>query len=180
MKYCLWLIGGIVLSASVVMAAQESSEAEAVAPIPPVVDQQLLNDLSRIRQQVGGSVLRGSSLEDGKSNPDKAFKAGVRTLLQQQPPVVPQQEENVISEPFRAPPEHIGPSPARTYVESQAVKQLRQQCEKLDRIANDLEHLQFYGRADEVRASASALRLIARKLDKRLPEMSEPAPTLLR
>ena len=105
-----------------------------------------LNEIKRIQSQLGGSVLKGSSLLGENADPLSNFDASVRKRLGL--PVKPPQENSSSKRPA-----------------SKVVQTLRDQVTKLDSIANDIEHLREYEHADALRETAKQLRTIARQLD---------------
>ena len=108
---------------------------------PTKVDQHLLNDLSRIRKQMGGSVLNGSALDsDEVSN---SFQSDLKKLLEQEPSVPQLPTKHQLS----------------------VVEALRKHSSILDRVANEIEPTKQYDHADELRTSADELRKLARQLD---------------
>jgi len=116
----------------------------------PLDKQATLKDISRIREQLGGGVLKGSILDDGVSDPFD-FDAGLRSELGL--PKKPAAKPNGQSKLNRS--------------NAEIIKSLRKHCAKLDEIANHIETLREYEYADSMRESAVALRMIARQMDTR-------------
>ncbi len=110
----------------------------------PNVDQHLLDDLSRIRQQMGGSVLKGSSLNS--DDVDGSFKSDLKRLM------------------FPNSPRE--PADTKQTQTSRLVQTLREQSTNLDRIANEIEPTKQYDHADQLRTAANELRKLARQFDK--------------
>lgn len=110
---------------------------------PPA--EQAMEEIKRIRERLGGSVLRGSLLDAAADKAESEFDSGIRKFLG---------IEQV-------------PSPSRTQVMSSAkvVSTLREHGVELDRIANEIEAFRQYQHADQLRKTATAIRLIARHLD---------------
>ena len=132
-------------------AQSAATTKQVVAPNPPV-DSALLDDLSRIRRQMGGGVLRGTMLNTGnKGEADRDFQSHLESLLGQ--------EEQAEIEPKKIYDLDRAPKPGRH------VQTLRNESEKLERIANQLERIRQYSQADELRSSAKSLRELARMLD---------------
>lgn len=112
-----------------------------------------LKDISRIREQLGGSVLKGSILEPAGKN-QLIFDTGLRSEL--------------------GLPLQTSPSVA-TRSKSEMIKSLRTHCAKLDEIANHIETLREYEHADALRESAADLRLMARQMDSHETGVRTPA-----
>lgn len=115
---------------------------------PTKVDQHLLNDLSRIRQQMGGSVLSGSSLDADEGN---SFQSDLKQLLERESEIVlPKQPTDAVLPTDRF---------------ARLVKKLREQSSTLDRIANEIEPTKQYDHADQLRDTADEMRKLARQFD---------------
>ena len=99
-----------------------------------------------MRDEVGGSVLRGTVLEVEPDEAKAEFDRSLRKVLGLPPDEVADQERQ---------------SPRKTPQE--IVKILRVHGVHLDRIANDIEELKQYRHADQLRETARQLRLIARQ-----------------
>ncbi len=132
-------------------STQQVASQSATKPAP--VDQSLLDDLARIRKQMGGSVLSGSMLAGGAKDSEAAFQDGVQTLIQ-----------NSDTQPDPNPLQFDQPA-APTFTQLRCVRMLREQGVKLDRVANALEKLKQYRHADDLRESAKELRELARAMD---------------
>lgn len=164
LKYGGWLIGmGLICITTVTQAEEVVSEiVTSTAKPTPQVDQQLLDDLARIRKQMGGSVLSGSMLDDEGKDSDSAFQSGVQSLLEG----AEAQDRSVrpprFNQPLDTPPKS---DDSTRSPQDRFISTLREQGSKLDRIANELEKLKQYEHADELRESAKALRELARSID---------------
>ena len=108
-----------------------------------------LQDISRIREQLGGSVLKGSILASPDGNRSFDFEAGLRSELGL-PKLPPRKFDAKSNRP-----------------KAEIIKSLRKHCAKLDEIANHIETLREYEHADSLRLSAEDLRMIARQMDTR-------------
>ena len=112
----------------------------------PHASEQLLGELTKLREEVGDSVLAGTILEPTRTESEEGFARGVQKLLGVPQHTVKTQKQVSVTTP-------------------EMVKTLRRQCVTLDRIAGELEQLRQYQHADELRDAARQLRLIARRLD---------------
>ena len=142
--------------------------------LTPPPDSHLLDDLTRIRQQMGGSVLGGSALDDDDAG--RAFQANLQTLLRQPDPPNAGQGANTLL--GRTPPpagDTLFSTPPHAPLKAPpVVPTLRQQSEQIERIANQLENIRHYQHADALRASAKTLRELARSLDTSPPAVPNP------
>ena len=117
---------------------------------PAGPDKRLLEDLSRIRRQMGGGVLSGSTLKPKPGESEATFETHLHTLLKNtEPPADPATQPKFDQEPST----------------SSTVKALRRESQILEGIANQLELIRQYRQADAVRESAKSLRELARRLD---------------
>ena len=140
-RYVHLLVIGLVLVLPSVLGGDPPGSPNQTAD--SIAGEQAFNEIKQIREQLGGSVLRGSVL-DAEGN--DSFEAGVRKSL--------------------GLPEAPGRTRVSREMEPQAiVKRLRDHCSELDRIANEIERLREYRNADQLRATAKELRLIARHFD---------------
>lgn len=114
----------------------------------PDHDNAVVSELLELRKSVGGSVLEGTSLEPSAQEQEDAFRIGVQRAATE-PPLLP-----------AAPPRL-----SKNQSEENTVTMLRKCSARLDRIANDIEPLREYHNADELRDMATALRLLARRMD---------------
>ena len=142
--------------------------------LTPPPDSHLLDDLTRIRQQMGGSVLGGSSLDDPDAG--RAFQANLQTLLSQpDPPSTPPWSGPLAAPRPTSNGDTLFPFPSQENHKSPpVVVTLRQQSEQIERIANQLERIRQYLHADALRGSAKTLRELARSLD--MPPLKVPIP----
>lgn len=132
----------------------ETKQSESAEFVPE--DPHLMNDLATIRRKMGGGVLTGSMLGDGKT--DTTFDNQLRGLLGYR-----------IPEPTT--------DAADASAGSTLVATLRCEVRKLEGIAHQLEHLRQYEHADALRESAQSLRQLARRFDTPAANsMSIPSP----
>lgn len=108
---------------------------------------QIVRELSQLRKEIGGSVLAGSVLEDETGNGE--FEDGLRSVLGiTSAKKLPRANSPIVRD------------------KPMAIKTIRRQCKLLDEIANEIESLKHYDRADKLRRSAGKLRDVARYLDR--------------
>ena len=128
-----------------VLDAAEPSHEE---PDQPLTNQELLNELTRIRDDVGRSILAGTVLETTAGESKAEFELGIKRILRMPHTTVATHQ--------------LVPDRSK----GEIVKLLRDQCTQLDRIASEIEELKQYRNADQLRETAKQLRSVARQLDK--------------
>lgn len=113
-------------------------------PVQSSEGEEVLAELKQIREKLGGSVLRGSLLDNRAPSDDVESDSELRSLLG-----LPESK-----------PTLSGPRTAR-----EIIVLLRKHSARIDRIANGIESLREYKNADELRDTARELRMIARQID---------------
>ena len=132
---------GVVVSSSGLVGNEPSELVE--QPALPAGENQadsVLREITQIRNQLGGSVLKGTILHDAT---DAGFDTSVRQL-----------SEAKTNDRQRDRP-----------TSSEIVHVVRRQCAELDNVANRIEMLREYHNADQLRNVANELRQLARALD---------------
>lgn len=143
-------------------------------PSEIVVDaeaRQTLDEIEKIRNQLGGGVLKGTSLQAAED--DHTFDESVRRILQSKnaQPATWNIEQSPVSRsklngPKVATPNTTSPhSSVSNRSPRQIVELMRTRSVQLEAIANQIETLREYDKADQLRNIATDLRILARQFD---------------
>lgn len=114
-------------------------------------NEQELLEIEQLKKRMGGSVLRGTVLDGNAEEADQIFNAELRSKLG--------------LKDLKGPSGSVPATPTRMS-SPELVKTMRAHGAILDRIANDIEAMRQYEKADQLRLTAHELRRVARSYDK--------------